>query len=73
MRTSDSLTSFDVETAQPEHAVAVELTAAGRTGSRAERFQDVKIGGGRPKSFTVGTWAQLGPGSLKPRQLEPAR
>ena len=73
LRTSDSLTSFDVETAQPEHAVVVELAAAGRSGGSAERFQDVKIGGRRPKSFTVGAWTQLGPDSLQPRQLEPAR
>ena len=70
LRTSDDLTSFDVDGAQPEHPVAVELSTSGSNGSRSERFQNVPIGGGRPKSFNVEAWKQLGPDSLKPDTVD---
>ena len=70
LRTADDLTSFDVDGAQPEHPVAVELSASGSNGSRSERFQNVPIGGGRPKSFNVEAWKRLGPDSLTPGTVD---
>lgn len=38
LRTSDDLSSFDIEGGQPEHPIAVELTATRPGGERRERF-----------------------------------
>ncbi len=61
---SDDLSSFDVAGEQPEHSVAIELTATGPDGVHAQRFPSVPIGDGVARPFAVASWGRLGPESL---------
>lgn len=66
-RTTDNLSSFEVEGEGPEHPVTVGLTSADQETVRKQSFDAVPIGDQQVRAFQVTDWQNLGPASLTGR------
>ena len=67
LRVESDLSGFDLQGDGPGGSVAVTLTGADANAVRKHRFDQVAVKSGASAAFSVASWANLGPDSLKTR------
>lgn len=64
LRSSDNLSSFELEGDAPRHLVTFGLSAADHEDVHQQRFDQVPLGDRQVRTFQVADWGTLGPDSL---------
>ena len=67
LNVESDLSGFDLQGDGPGGTVAVTLTGADAKAVRKQRFGQVAVKSDAPAAFSVASWANLGPDSLKTR------